>query len=772
MRIAIAAVVLLCTALGVASAQDAPQPFRPERCLPSDTIAYAEIPDFEATTARFKETAIYKIWSEPEVQIFAAPIKDYISKKFGELKDKFLAEVGIPFDELYTAFSGQIAGALISVNIPAAEAGRPRPESGPDVVEAAIFLTPKEPDRVKALIAALHAYVQQKEKNTIETANYNGVAVTEIYKQTKLSDPTLAHAWLGGTFVLTIGPRKKTMENVLSRWRGPAEPLGQAKGTLLQNEDLAAVRKRVAREHTDLFAYLNVDCLLKNLDAHIKPDILPMLAAAGLYSIKGVCYNLTFEGPAFRDVVYIRTTPQKEGFVHALSPAPLDEGVLDEVPAEATMFAATRFNPTVLWQAIDGFATSFGPEKYAKFRQAITDANDFLETDIEKDIIPAFGDHAILYSQPSQMGPMMFGLLDFVAIVHLKDKVKAEVAGELLRQKTTEMVAKQAQEGAAAVPFYWQSIPHGNTTIHYVTITAAPIPFLMPCYAIAADKAVIGLSLQTVQGALTQLAKPGPGIRTRPDFAEVYPKVSKGAGLIAYSDVKANFPQVHAILSTILTGAQVALNAAPGEDKLMFDMAQFPPAEVFVRHLFGSVLIVKGEEEGILVESYSPGNSLAGVGGVAIAAAVAIPSLTNARGAARQAKCMSDLRQIGLGIAMYANDFNDQFPPDLKTLHPKYVSTRDVFRCPIDNAPRKEQWGDQEVEISYDYIFIPVGLAAVEQPSGTIIAFDSAPRHENKRTALFVDGHVELLTEQIFQERIAAQKWKPAGWQPPKVDAP
>ncbi|NOZ22729.1 MAG: hypothetical protein GXP25_16750 [Planctomycetes bacterium] len=778
-------IAAICLLGGVGLAQEAVPPFRPERCLPSDTIAYAEIPDFEASKARFKETAIYKIWSEPEIQVFAAPIKDFLSKKFGEFKEPFVAEVGLPFDELYTAFSGQIAGALIRINVPPPpEPGEAKQKAGPDVVEAAVFLTPKEPERVKALIAALHAYIHNKEKSAVvETADYDGVTVTEIYDKAKPTDPTLAHTWLGGTFVLAIGPRKKTMQEVIGRWRG------QTEGSLLQNENFAAARKRVVGDHTDFFAYLNVAHLLGRLDAHIGADIRPALEAAGVYSIKSVCYNLTFDGPAFRDVVYVSTASEKKGFVHVLSPAPLDEKVLDQVPAQATMFVATRFNPALLWQAIDGFAAGLGDEKYVTFRDAIARADEFLETDIEKDILPAFGDYALLYSQPSQMGPMMFGLLDFVAVIHVKDKLKAEVAGELLRQKTAEMALKQAQQGgAAAVPFYWQSVSHGGTTIHYVTITAAPVPFLMPAYAITEDKLVIGLSLQTVQNTLTRLAKPGPGIRTRPDFAQVYPKVSKGAGVIIYSDVKANFPQTHAMLSTILAGVQVMLNVQQGDDKLavnrailnarqgegklMIDMTKFPPAEVFMKHLFGSVMVVKGEEAGIVVESYSPGNSLVGVGGAAIVAAIAIPSLVKARAAVHKTVCLSNLRQIGLGITMYMEDFNDKFPPDLQTLYPKYVPSKQTFKCHKDKAPKREQWGKQTVEVSYTYIFIPGGLDTVVAPSEAIIAFDSKPRHEGKRTVLFVDGHVQSMKEAAFQEKMAAQKWKPTGWKPADEDVP
>ena len=48
---------------------------------------------------------------------------------------------------------------------------------------------------------------------------------------------------------------------------------------------------------------------------------------------------------------------------------------------------------------------------------------------------------------------------------------------------------------------------------------------------------------------------------------------------------------------------------------------------------------------------------------IAILAAMLLPALSQAREKARQAKCMSNLKQIGLAFIMYANDQDDYLPP-------------------------------------------------------------------------------------------------------------
>ena len=91
---------------------------------------------------------------------------------------------------------------------------------------------------------------------------------------------------------------------------------------------------------------------------------------------------------------------------------------------------------------------------------------------------------------------------------------------------------------------------------------------------------------------------------------------------------------------------------------------------------------------------------------IAILAAILFPVFAQAREKARQSGCLSNLKQIGTGIMMYTQDYDEAYPcnwygglwpttPDGKqykwmdAIYP-YVKNEQVFTCPSDGSNRKQ----------------------------------------------------------------------------------
>ncbi|MFT3784831.1 MAG: DUF1559 domain-containing protein [Tepidisphaeraceae bacterium] len=135
-----------------------------------------------------------------------------------------------------------------------------------------------------------------------------------------------------------------------------------------------------------------------------------------------------------------------------------------------------------------------------------------------------------------------------------------------------------------------------------------------------------------------------------------------------------------------------------------------------------------------------------------------LPSLGKPREAAQRAKCMSNLRQIGTALAVYAQGNAGQLPPDLMVLAGSTDLPRDVFICPNEPA------GDllrQHPLTTPSYVYVGAGMTWIEQRSATspygreVLVFERSsslhvPKDRESTTGLHVlfrDLHVEFIPE-------------------------
>ena len=90
---------------------------------------------------------------------------------------------------------------------------------------------------------------------------------------------------------------------------------------------------------------------------------------------------------------------------------------------------------------------------------------------------------------------------------------------------------------------------------------------------------------------------------------------------------------------------------------------------------------------------------------ISILAAMLLPALSAAKAKARRIECLSGLRQLNLALTMYADDFEDMYPPraerefswvyKLRT----YYLVHKVLRCPLDH-----------LSAPYDYSYLINGF--------------------------------------------------------------
>ncbi len=121
---------------------------------------------------------------------------------------------------------------------------------------------------------------------------------------------------------------------------------------------------------------------------------------------------------------------------------------------------------------------------------------------------------------------------------------------------------------------------------------------------------------------------------------------------------------------------------------------------------------------------------------IAILAAILFPVFARAREKARQASCMSNLKQIGAATLMYIQDYDERYPPqfgptpdlDWPIMLMPYVRNAQLWLCPSNSPP---PWDHMHVEgqiLSYGYNCYYLAFrsqAVVSDVAGTILIADS-----------------------------------------------
>jgi prepilin-type N-terminal cleavage/methylation domain-containing protein/prepilin-type processing-associated H-X9-DG protein len=167
---------------------------------------------------------------------------------------------------------------------------------------------------------------------------------------------------------------------------------------------------------------------------------------------------------------------------------------------------------------------------------------------------------------------------------------------------------------------------------------------------------------------------------------------------------------------------------------------------------------------------------------IAILAAILFPVFARAREKARTASCMSNLRQMGNAMLMYAQDYDERFPGHgndavVETIFPivllPYTKNQQLFHCPSGPAPSHYHVpGGSDYGLNCRYLGYR-SLAEVADAPGTIMIADSngdnrigpewtalpcrggsagsptdmqvVPRHNEMFVTCFVDGHVKVM---------------------------
>jgi prepilin-type processing-associated H-X9-DG protein len=139
---------------------------------------------------------------------------------------------------------------------------------------------------------------------------------------------------------------------------------------------------------------------------------------------------------------------------------------------------------------------------------------------------------------------------------------------------------------------------------------------------------------------------------------------------------------------------------------------------------------------------------------IPILAAILFPVFAQAREKARQTSCLSNLKQQGLGIMMYAQDYDQTLPPAKAWMDKvgPYIRAERVFQCP--SIKQKGTYGyafnaDNSAK-SIGKIASPNTMAMVFDCDSDVrsagvkgLVLPTKARHSGKNNITYADGHAK-----------------------------
>jgi len=155
-----------------------------------------------------------------------------------------------------------------------------------------------------------------------------------------------------------------------------------------------------------------------------------------------------------------------------------------------------------------------------------------------------------------------------------------------------------------------------------------------------------------------------------------------------------------------------------------------------------------------------------------ILASFLLPALGRSRETARGAKCMSNLRQLGIALKMYCNDHENKLPvmdnrllppappppnPTPSMVFSNYLDGTNIFACPTDAGTLSyfRQTGSSYFWVTLlngldadNITFTLLGAPISLNVSGTPVFFDWDNFHEKRgpgkeKNVLYLDGHID-----------------------------
>jgi prepilin-type processing-associated H-X9-DG protein len=508
---------------------------------------------------------------------------------------------------------------------------------------------------------------------------------------------------------------------------------------------------------------LNVASLAINAaaDAKTKQRWQRFLLASGIAGVKRLLLTSGFDGKDWGMQAFVDAPQPRMGLLAALLDSKaVSDDVLKLAPRSSNWVATTRFDLAGVLKLVRNVAAQVDPNVSKQVEEVYREVSTAVGMDLQKDVLGALGDEWVAFNS-EETGR---GILGMVVASPLRDAAQAEKALVSLERQLNAAMKQNINDEGPTIAFETAKV--GDLTIHYFAI-----PAVAPCWAIKNGRLYVALYPQILAAAAEHDPASAPSILANSEFVAARKRLglADNGTSLSYMDLPKLAPRGYQM---VLALQRSALGAADLFG-LQTPALALPPLNKIMPHLSTSVGATWVDEAGWHYRSATPfpgadllGGEQAVITTVAPAAvAVGVPAAATARQRAQMVQSSSNLRQVGVAVQLYANEHQNDLPPDLGTTY-SYLGSPAVYVAPQRAGAVQFPAGKPEeiakwVNENSDYVYVGKALGKYTQilnAPQTVLAHEKFELANNERVyVLYADGHVEFTPVAITKDRIEEQ---------------
>jgi hypothetical protein len=707
--------VLLATFASAHQARAA-EPPKAARILPERTLALFVAENISLTKERYKETALWKLWEEPEVQAFFAPV----IPKLETIIAKGEEMGGFKFADISAAFGGQVALALVGLDTQQVE----------NLPEIALIADITDRAAAGRLLERVGREIDGRSNAVYTTWDAGPLTFGRIAEDGERMEA--GYVLTESSLYVGLGPDGNILKSLVSAARnGAAAPLAS-------DPDFQKAIER-AGDRRDLFGYVQVR-KVRELVFTIAPrlggrendldNLRRMLDALGVSDVRSVSFVEAVDAPGFRSQMFVHAPSPRRGLFDLMSPEPVRESMLRLAPSKASSLFAFRLRMDRLLPLVRKVVGIVEPNQVQQIDAVLTQMKQGLGFDIENGVLEGLGLEGIAIIDPvatAGIGPGQ-GLAGLALVMRASDPESFQPVYEIL----TSLAQAQAQANGLTVS---QNPTPDGALIKSIAVPQLNLLGVTPSLTMTKGHLVIGLSVE----AVSRICRTLSGVALEPlieadDYRRSLARAGEEPGwLVSFGRPakKENIDQIRQfapIASPFIAGAANRPEMPPELASLLrsINLTNLPTGSTIAKHGLAQIAIGWQDEDGVGITSYGPiGLSAASAVVAGIGTAAAIPQIGRARARATRVACSSHLKQIGLALTLHADDNGGRYPATLQALVPNYINDVGMLACPENGK-------------AYNYVS---GLTNRDRPS-VIVAFDAPGNHAAGANIVRVGGAV------------------------------